>query len=411
MKHILWQDLGGFRYAADEGGGAAPAIPDAGAGQPAVPATPAASVPSSAATPAASSAASGGSAAPSAPAWLESLKKDGMDFGADESAAFARIKQLKAERDQLDSFRNYIPHIHDYLQNAKDFQNWRAEQAKQQKAQAQAQTPAQGDQPVWSKYWSPPEYDPSWERRYIVRNPDGTMAWDKNTPPEIIAKAQAYASWRSDQAEKLIANPHEFLAPTVQALAEKIANDVVEKRFGQQQTVGNASTFIQQNRHWIYELGENGQPKQAQMFDPAVGQNRLIPVLSPLGKRFQDYATEIHARQQARGYADDDEMTAMAQALTYRDWLDADHARLKGELEQLKGGQAGGPQAAPLTPQQQANADFLKKNNPAGKAQTAPVGRGGANVNPAEPKVTRKNLEKTLRDSLIGAGFTNGVGK
>lgn len=342
-------------------------------------------------------------ATPSAPSWIESLRKDGIDLGQDEKSAFENLKRLKQERDQLDGFKSYVPHIHDYLQNAKDFQAWRAEQAKQRQAAA----PADSKKNVWDEYWQPPEYDPSWERRFLVRNPDGSVAWDKNTPPEVIAKAQAYATWRQDQADKFLQNPHAFIEPTVRALAQQIANQVVEQRFGQQRTTTDAHSFVQQHSGWLYET-ENGMAKQAPVFDPNSGQMRMAPVLSPLGKRFQEYVGQIHAEQQRHGYTDDNQAAALALAQVQRDFAVA-------ELERLKGQQAtpGGSQAAPAaTPQQQSNQNFLDKNNPAGKnQQRQAVGRGSANVTPAEPKVTARNIEKIMKQSLIDGGFAGGIPK
>lgn len=388
-----------FLYAPDDaGGGSPPATPPAEpAGSAALAsATPPPSAPS---TPPTGDASGGGTpaasgAGASAPSWLDSLRKDGID-APDETSAIARIRQLKQERDQLDSIRSYIPHINEYLTNSKEFQAFRQERQKQQAA------PSQVKKDVWSDYWQPPEYNPSWER-HLITNPDGTRGWAKDTPPEVIAKAQAYANFRTEQAEKLISNPHAFIEPTVIAHATRIANEIIEQRLGKQQGFSQAQSFISQNQGWIFDIDpQTKQPKTANVFDPQTGGYRSVPVMTPLGKKFQEYATQEHERQVKRGYTDDQEVTDIAMAKIQRDFAVSEMERLQ------QGAQPPATPGAPAkTPQQAANDKFLDKANPAGRGAARPAAANG-NATPIEPKVTKRNLEKQLLADLRGAGFNN----
>lgn len=349
------------------------------------------------------------SATASAPSWLDSLRTSGFDAGKDEKEALANIQRLHQERQQekqlLDQLRPYAPHVANYLKNAQAFQKWQQEQQQKQPTQAQPQ------KNVWDDYWQPPEYNPAWMQQ-VKRDDNGNLVALPGAPPDVAMKVQQYLAYRQEQADKFMANPHEYIAPTVQALAQRIAEETVQKHFQANQQQAATQAFIQQHQQWLFEVDpQSGLPKTHTYFDPNSGQMVTGKVQSVWGKKMADYAKQIGDYQQSRGFHDPEQILQGAYTAVQRDFAisQIEQSRqqqtpgLPGQppATQTAQPQSAQPQTPPPTPQQAANQKMLDAKNPAGKSAG---GRNG-NMKPAEEAVTSKNIEKIMMKRLSEAGY------
>lgn len=385
-----------FYFDKDEGGGAsAPAAPaDTSATTPgaAAAATPAQAAPAAPATPAdpvaAAAAQATGQAAPAAtatvasPTWIDQLKQHNIPVGATEEETIANIRRIAEERRQLEQFRPLVPHVNDFVRNAKAFKEWQESQKKQE--------PKSQDEPYWKKYFNPPEYNRDWISQ-VVKDENGNLVPAPGASPDVAVKLMEYQRFRNEQMETFMQNPHEYIAPTVKALAEQIANETIEKRLAAEREKQSNTTFIKQNESWLYDIDPaTKMPREQIGFDPATGEQRTFKVLSPWGQHFAKYVERISQQQAARGYHDEEEAKNLAMVYFERD------------VAQAKLGM-NSPAAAPgtATPQDKANQAFLDKANPPGKSEP-----GGGNSK-ANEKVTNKNLIQAMLKEMREAGISD----
>ncbi len=318
---------------------------------------PAAATGTTAGTPAASGTpagdpAAGAPATPATPAplsWLENLRKQGVDLGNDEAAALSQIATLRQTFDQIQPL---TPYLSAYTRHAPQFHQWL-------QTQNQTQQQAKPEDPWHKEFWNPPEYNPQWAEQYVITGADGKRAWATNTPPEIIAKTEAYLSYQRDQMTKLQQNPFAFFEGAMQKMTRREAEKIVSENLSKQREQQGSQQFIAQNRGWLYEKGPDGSMLQAQQFNPMTGQYYQAPVLSQWGQAFGRYVSDIARQQSERGYSDVSEQQRLATMMVERDYAIA----LYSGKASGQGGQA--PAAAPqVTGQQAANNQFLQNNNP-----------------------------------------------
>lgn len=399
------------------GGGAAPSAP---ASTPAAPASAPASTPSPASgaggtppatvvSPAAGAPVAGTSGAPAAPAptWLDNLKGAGLPVGKDDAETIAVLKQMHAERQGYESVRHLLPHVQSYLAEAQKYNEWKQQQSKA----APAPAAKSSNDPYWKESWQPPEYNQAWLQQ-ITRDEKGNIVPVPGAPPDVVMKIQQYEQFRRDQAEKLLSNPFEFMAPMQKHLEERaraIAQEVIQQTMGNNQARQNALSFVEQNANWLFEIDPASKaPKQKQEIDPTTGQWRTTEVLSPWGERMARYADGVRKQQEARGYFDQAEVQNLAYAQVQRDystWLLQSVASGQMTPQQVQAmlnpGAAPPPAAGTpgVTPQQAANQTFLDKNNPAAAS-------GGKGPPPAEEAVTAKTLRRELLKAFREGGIT-----
>jgi len=409
MKRNLYAEFANF--AADDGAAAAaPATPSAPATPPAdatpsIPSTPAPSSPGvqgvhpeTPATP----------TTPAAPSWLENLKGAGLPVGKDEPETIANLKRIHAERQAFEQVRHLLPHVQAYLAQAKDYNAWRQQQ---QAAPAAPVAPAAGqpNDPWWKKSWQPPEYNQAWLQQ-VVKDANGNLMPAPGAPPDVVMKIQQYEQFRREQAEKLLSNPFEFMAPMqeqMEARARAIAEETLAKYMESTSARQNASTFIDRNREWLFEVDATGNPVTSQIIDPTSGQWVTVEKLSPWGERFKNYAESVRAAQQQRGYQNQQEIEQLAYAQIQRDYSTwalqqvAAGSMTSQQVSELLNGKRVAPAAAAPAkdPQQAANDAFLDKKNPA-----TPTAKGPPN---AEKPITSKNLRSQLLKAFKEAGLTN----
>lgn len=310
-----------------------------------------------------------GATAPATPAplgWLENLRKQGIDLGNDETAALSQIANLRQAFDQIQPL---TPYLSAYTRHAPQFHQW---------LQTQNQQQAKPEDPWHKEFWNPPEYNPQWAEQYIVTDAQGKRGWAPNTPPEVVAKAEAYLSYQRDQMTKLQQNPFAFFEGAIQKLTRKEAEKIVSENLSRQREQQGSQQFIQQNRGWLYEKGADGAVLQTQQFNPMTGQYYQAPVLSQWGQAFGRYVADIARQQTGRGYTDVAEQQRIATMMVERDYAIA----LYNGKHQV--GQPANPAAPQVTPQQAANNQFLQNNNP--PAAQPPVNGNSRFQDPAFPK-------------------------
>lgn len=334
-------------------------------------------------------------AVPSSPSWLDNLRSSGIDAGKDEKEALAFIQRIHQERQALEQLRPYVPHVNAYLQNAQKFNEW-------QRSQQGQQAPASPSGKPWDKYWTPPEYNTAWQSQ-ITKDANGNLVPVQGAPPDVVLKYQQYQQYRSEQAQKFMDNPHEYIAPTVEAIARQQAEQIVQQHLKSIQDRQAAQTFTQTHAGWLFDLDPStGQPKMQMQVDPQTGQTQNVRVLSQWGNQFSQYVQQVTNDQHTRGYHDEAQIQQIAMSLIQRDFavwkLNSQQQTPLPQNTQATASQA----TPPLTPQQQANQAFLDRANPPGK-QGVPA-RG--NVKQPEPeKVSKRNLERVMREELAKAGY------
>jgi len=309
---------------------------------------------------------------PPAPSWREQLRSQGIELPDDDQQAIQAVQNYYRAAQQHQQVAPYLPYVQTYMQHAPQFQQWMQEQSRP-KAQPQQ------DQPWYSSYWNPPEYNPSWQTQ-VTTDAQGNYVPAPGAPPDVAVKFQQYQQFRRDQVEKLLSNPYTFFEPAIRQLAQEEAQRITQEHLGNHQSVIAANQFVEQNAPWLYEQNPDGGLKR--------GPNGQ-PQLSQWGQRFQQYVMQEDQRQRARGYSDIAEQRDYAMDRVMRDYAMYELSRQQ---------QTGQPAQPAQTPLQAANQQFIQKN-----AGRAPVRQGG-NANPPKPPVTRANLYQAMTERAAAAG-------
>jgi hypothetical protein len=323
---------------------------------------------------------------PAAPSLLETLRSQGIDIDAqDEQGALQAIAQRWREHQQLTAL---APAARQYLQNRDQFTQWqRAQQAEEAKKKADQ------PKPWYSEWFTPPEYNPAWERM-ITTDANGNLVAVPGAPPGVVEKYQAYRQSRSELADKFMSNPYEFMEPAVKHLAQQIAQQEVQKHLQQYRDQNFAKEFVTQQASWLYDRTQDGNLRYQQIVDPGTGRVVQQPVLSTWGAKLRDYVMEESQRQGQRGYSDLDEQ--QRNALT-RVQLEYAMSRLQ-ELEKGQPAASAAPAAPPPSPREAANGRFLAGGRPGSPATPPSV------TPPSQPP---KDLAERLRERFKAQGVTD----
>lgn len=353
----------------------APAAPSAPSSAP--PATPPSqpAAPSSTPAPASPPTEPAAASTPSAPSWLSAFKERGIAFD-DEKKAIEALAQ--AHRD-AETLRPLSPYVSAYQQHQADFHKWLQER----------EAPPAPKQEDWTAElgWKPPEWNPAWQTM-IRDDGNGNIVPAPGAPPDVVAKYNAYRAFRAEQADRLLQNPYEYMQPAIKHWAEKIAQDIVQRELSQYRNQQDADRFVAEASPWLY-VNENGQPKVEKVFNPQTGRYEARKVLSPWGELFGDKVAQRQRWYQEKGIPiDQEEMKQWAMT-------QVQIAYLMSQAQQPSAPAA--PAEPPKTPREQANDDFLQRNNPAAR-------KPGSNSVPAKQKVTESNLEEQLATALKASG-------
>ena len=301
------------------------------------------------------------------------------------------MSQIVAMRNAFDQIKPLTPYLSAYTRHAPQFHQWL-------QSQGQKPEPTSSD-PWWKEFWAPPEYNPAWAEQYVVTGPDGKREWAPNTPPEVIAKSNAFLAWQRDRMTSLQTNPFEFFGPAIEKIARGQAEQIVREQLQAQTEQRSSQEFVQKNRSWLYECNQDGSIKQVQQFNPATGSYYAAPVLSRWGQAFGRYVQEVADQQQQRGYSDTAEQQKLATMMVERDFAIAQMGQ--GAVPPAAAPN-GVPPAPTQTPQQAANNDFLRRNNP--PAAQPPANGNPRFQDPAYPKSIAE-LESMALQQMAALGI------
>lgn len=199
---------------------------------------------------------------------------------ADDQALFqALLQQRQVAAQQMQYAQQMLPYW-------SQFQGWRA----QQEAQGRMQQGG-GQDAWWSKYWSPPEYDPSWEH-LLRRDEQGNLVPINGAPPDLPGRYLQYQQYRREQLDRFLQNPFTFFEEPVKQLAQQIADQAVQQHMSGYRDNQFAHDFVRQNESWLYARDAQGNVVQESNFDPNQGRVVSRPALSQLGQAFQGYVNE-----------------------------------------------------------------------------------------------------------------------
>ena len=205
---------------------------------------------------------------PEAPAasFRDVLAGKGIDLSGyqDDNAAIEhiarQIQESQQVRQQADSLSEMARYGQQYLQNAGEFQQWKAQEA------------AKVAQPEVDPF-APPEMNPAWLNQ-VERNEQGGLSPINGGTVETAEKVQRYLHWKSE----FDANPYKHMETFVDRRAQEQAKSLVAQEMGKMREQLTAEMFVTNNRSWLFDDGKfdaNGSPQ-----------------LSERGDAFRGYLTE-----------------------------------------------------------------------------------------------------------------------
>lgn len=205
----------------------------------------------------------------------------------------SRVGYQEAQR-QLAQYQRLVPYAEygqRYSQNAEAFERWQAEQSK-----AQAAPAPQPEQPKW---WNPPQIDES-IKQYIVRDQNGREIIDPNAPVDAQQKLRAFQDYTAQFARKFVTNPEETLKPFVENEAKRIAQEIVQEQFKQQQAQSFVQSLEQTHGDWLYDAP--GIPsREGQALQAYIAEGQQLGITDPQ-KLWQYASGQLRADLQAIRY-------------------------------------------------------------------------------------------------------------
>lgn len=257
----------------------------------------------------------------------------------------------------LQQYQQMMPATQEYLRNERAFREWQAQQAA-------ASKPKPEEPPKW---WNPPQVKETW-RSYIVRDPEtGREVIAPDAPFEAQQALRDYQAYTADFARKLVTDPEATLSPFVEQVAQKKAEELVNKALGGYQAQNYVQSLEQQNADWLYDQNGN---------------------VSREGQAIQQYI----AQAQQFGIQSPEARWKYATGMLQRDLLDM---RYRQSMQQQ---QAPPPQPAPpQAPQAASNMAFLRE-----RATRVPNRSAGA-TEPRAPE-QRMTFEERLKNQLAADG-------
>lgn len=264
---------------------------------------------------------------------------------------------LREAQRQLQQYQQMMPATQEYLRNQQKYQEWLAQQ----------NAPPKPEEPA--KWWNPPQVKETW-RNYIVRDPEtGREVIAPDAPFEAQQALRDYQAYTADFARKLVTDPESTLSPFVEQVAQKKAEELVNRALSGYQAQNYVQSLESQNADWLYDQQGNV-TREGQAIQAYIAQAQEYGIQSPEAR--WKYAT----------------------GMLQRDLLNLRYQQMQ---------QAPPPPAPPVArpPVEQSNMAFLRE-----RATRVPNRSAGA----TEPRAPRQRMtfEDRLKNQLAEDGVLNG---
>lgn len=277
--------------------------------------------------------------------------KDDVDIARNLYQSYTGMQE--AQR-QLQQYQQVVPYAQEYLRNQREYEAWKAQQA-------EANRPKPEEQPKW---WSPPQVKDTW-KSYIVRDPEtGREVISPDAPLEAQHALREYQNYTADFARRFVTDPEATLSPFVEQVAQRKAEELVNRALSGYQAQNYVQSLEQQNADWLYDQQGN---------------------VTREGQAIQAYI----AQAQEMGIQSPEARWKFATGMLQRDLLNLRYQQMS---------QQPPPQPMPQQPPvEQQNMAFLRE-----RATRAPNRSAGA----AEPRAPKQRLtfEDRLRNQLSEDG-------
>jgi hypothetical protein len=307
----------------------------------------------------------------------------GQDDRAIASRLYQAMEREKVAARKLAQYQQVMPVAQEYLSNRPEYEKWRQQQAAAQAQQApvQSQTPAQ-------RWWNPPEIKDSY-RRYLVKDETGRDTISPDAPFDARAQLTDWMNYRADFAQKFLTNPEEALGPMVAEMAQKQAQEIIERQLQTRDNEAFVQRFEEENKDWLYD-SETGS-------------------VSPAGLSFHKYVDEARSH----GINGPEARARYAIAMTERDLLAQKYDAEQGQPSQPQASfpmqaQQPAPEPSPqpvpksVPDQARQNMDYLRREASRNPSRSA----GAANIDPRQAK-PKRSFEQMLLDEASSKGLMN----
>ena len=170
----------------------------------------------------------------------------GQDDQSIARSLYQAMQREQAASRQLRQYQQAVPLVQQYLADRPEYEKWRNTRSQPQQMQA----PAPQENP--KGWWNPPELKDSY-KRYLVKDEAGRDSIHPEAPIDARAAITDWMDYRANFAQKFLANPEDALGPMVQELAQKQAQELIEKTLEKRDNEGFVETVEAENRDWLFD--------------------------------------------------------------------------------------------------------------------------------------------------------------
>jgi hypothetical protein len=298
----------------------------------------------------------------------------GQDDQVIARSLYQAMQREEVASRQLRQYQQAVPLVQQYLSHRPEYEKWLATRNQQQ---PQAPQPPQEKPKGW---WNPPELKDSY-KRYLVKDESGRDTIHPDAPLDARAALSEWMDYRADFAQKFLANPEQALGPMVQELAQKQAQEIIEKTLEKRDNESYVEQVEADNRDWL--------------FDPETGS------VSPAGLLVNKYIEQA----KSHGINGPKARWEYAVAMTERDLLAQQFDSTQSQpVPQPVQQMAPTPEPQVAQPVEadpaQKNMEYLRKEASRNVSRSA----GAANTDPRQPR-QKQSFEQMLLSEANNKGF------
>lgn len=230
-----------------------------------------------------------------------------------------------------------------YMQHAAEFEKWFAEQ--QQKKQAEAVSKPQ-------KWWTAPEFDPSWEQAVVADPQTGELVAKPGYDPTIPSKIARYRDFQRQKLNEFFQDPMKTIQPGIEQVVQAVVEKALQQHTGEFEQKQFADSFLQQNSDWLFQ----SDPVSKQLIRDVSGKLQL----SPAGHRFRQHVSDL----EKAGVTNLAAQQSLAQRLTEGDLLRMAYTQQQNPAAPAQPAAPASPQAPAYQPNALAGSQNLGTGSP-----------------------------------------------